>query len=277
MELKVNEYQLPQPITFNFEELKAELIAKTQHYETVIYTDDQIKSAKADRANLNRLKKALNDERISREKEYLQPFNEFKAQVTEIIGIIDKSVKNIDDQVKASEEKAKEKKAKEIHDYFITREFPDDFKIPFEKIFNDKWLNASVKMPAVKAEIDAKLEQIAKDLVTLADLPDFSFEATEEYKRSLDVNKAISEGIRLSEMQRRKAERQAALEAAAKNLSNSALKAAKSVAEYVNTYEATSKKQWVGFTALLSPDDAKALKAFFESRNIEFKPIKSED
>lgn len=33
------------------------------------------------------------------------------------------------------------------------------------------------------------------------------------------------------------------------------------------------KKQWVAFQALLSTDDAIALKTFFDSRNIEFKPI----
>ena len=64
MELKVNEYQLPEQILFNYEELKAELTEKVQHYETLVYTDDQIKEAKADRATLNKLKKALSDERI---------------------------------------------------------------------------------------------------------------------------------------------------------------------------------------------------------------------
>lgn len=73
MELRVEAYQLPEKISFNFEELKTELQAKTQHYETLVYTDDQIKEAKADRANLNRLKKALNDERIRRRKSILHP------------------------------------------------------------------------------------------------------------------------------------------------------------------------------------------------------------
>ena len=68
MELKMNEYQLPEQILFNYEELKAELTEKVQHYETLVYTDDQIKEAKADRAALNKLKKALSDERIRREK-----------------------------------------------------------------------------------------------------------------------------------------------------------------------------------------------------------------
>ncbi len=112
MEFKVNEYQLPDKLTFNYEELKCELQEKVSHYETLVYTDDQIKEAKADRASLNKLKTALNDERIRREKEYMQPFNDFKAKVNEIIGIIDKPVAVIDRQVKEYEEK--QKKDKEI-------------------------------------------------------------------------------------------------------------------------------------------------------------------
>lgn len=53
MELKMNEYQLPQNISFNFEELKAELTEKARLYETIVYTDDQIQEAKKDKANLN--------------------------------------------------------------------------------------------------------------------------------------------------------------------------------------------------------------------------------
>lgn len=67
MELKVNEVSIPEKIEFNYEQLKAELTEKVSLYETMVYTDDQIKQAKADKANLNKLKKALNDERIRRE------------------------------------------------------------------------------------------------------------------------------------------------------------------------------------------------------------------
>lgn len=110
MELKVNEVEIPKVIEFNYKELKSELEEKVSHYETLVYTDEQIKEAKSDRANLNKLKKALNDERIRREKEYLQPFNVFKAQINEIIGIIDRPITVIDSQVKAYEEKQKQEK-----------------------------------------------------------------------------------------------------------------------------------------------------------------------
>ena len=68
MELKINEIAIPDQIVWNFDELKTELAEKVREYEITIYSEDQIKEAKADRAALNKLKKALNDERIRREK-----------------------------------------------------------------------------------------------------------------------------------------------------------------------------------------------------------------
>ena len=67
MELRINEVSVPEQLTFNYEELKQELMEKVSMYETLVYTDEQIKQAKVDKANLNKLKKALNDERIKRE------------------------------------------------------------------------------------------------------------------------------------------------------------------------------------------------------------------
>ena len=90
MQLKMSDYQLPEKILFNYDELKQELLEKVSMYETLVYTDEQIKDAKADKAALNKLKKALNDERIRLEKEYMRPFNEFKGKINEIIAIIDK-------------------------------------------------------------------------------------------------------------------------------------------------------------------------------------------
>lgn len=141
MELKVNEYQLPEQILFNYEELKAELTEKVQHYETLVYTDDQIKEAKADRATLNKLKKALSDERIRREREYMQPFNEFKSRINEIISIIDKPVAVIDKQIKEYEDTKKQEKLEEIKKLWSEMEAPDGMTL--DKVFNDRMLNSS--------------------------------------------------------------------------------------------------------------------------------------
>ena len=151
MELKIKDYQLPSAILFNFEELKAEIAERARVYETLVYTDDKIKEAKADKANLNKLKKALNDERIRREKEYMAPFKEFKTKVDEIIEIIDRPIGIIDKQVKEYEEAKKAAKKKEILAYMATFDMPHG--IDLFKIFDPKWLNATVSMASVKAAI----------------------------------------------------------------------------------------------------------------------------
>lgn len=288
MELRVNEVQLPEQIAFNYEELKAELTEKVSHYETLVYTDEQIKSAKEDRANLNKLKKALNDERIRREKEYMQPFNDFKAKINEIIGIIDKPVAVIDKQVKEFEEKQKQEKAEKVDELLkeAEKELPDDMHIPFDS----KWLNASASMKSIQDTINARVEQIKNDLDTLSNLPEFGFEATEVYKSTLDINKALNEGRRLSEIAKKKAEYEAEAKARAEELAKlEAYAEAKMQAAPVMTninypsdienvapikpVEEAPAKQWISFSALLSTEDALALRDFFNSRKIEFKAI----
>lgn len=278
MELRVNEVVIPEKITFNYEELRQELTAKVSMYETLVYTDDQIKQAKADKANLNKLKKALNDERIRREKEYMKPFDKFKAQINEIIGIIDKPVAVIDSQVKAYEKQQKADKLAKIQEYYKNIEQPEMEWLGLPAIYDEKWLNASVSMKSIQDEINTKLEQIKTDLATLTNLPEFSFEATEVYKSTLDINKAISEGARLSEMAKAKAAHEAELaKRRIEEEQNAKEKAV--VAERAMTAEETAvsksipPKTWVKFQAFMTTEDAYALKEFFNSRNIEYKAV----
>ena len=292
MELRINEMQLPAPITFNYEELKQEIEAKVSMYANLVYTDEQIQEAKKDKANLNKLKRALNDERIRMEKEYLAPFNAFKAQVNEIISIIDKPVAVIDKQVKEYEEKQKREKNEKIQEYWINHEDDNVTWVPFNIIFNEKWLNASVSMKSIQGEIDARLEQIANDLATLQNLPEFGFEAMEVYKSTLDLNKALNEGRRLSEIAKRKAEHEAEMKARAEEQARLAAEAkahpTSAIGQAISSIEQQTFEgcmnpsevpvvpelpMWVAFQALLTTEQAKELKQFFDERNIEFRPI----
>lgn len=284
MELKVEEVKLPEVIAFNYDELKAELTEKVKTYETMIYTDEQIKEAKSDRANLNKLKKALNDERIRREKEYMQPFNEFKTKINEIIGIIDKPISVIDKQIKEADNKRKEAKQMEIGSLFVCQEFPSWVRLPM--IFDETWLNAGTSMKQIEDNLIGWKNRIEAELATLASLPDFSFEATEVYKQTLDLNKAIAEGQRLADIQRRKQE----AEARAKEEAEARAKeefSAKVQAEAVEEAEAEERhldasqymtppqefEMWIKFEACLTVAQAQKLKAFFEENGIQFKAI----
>lgn len=286
MELRIKDIALPESIEFNYQELKNELTAKVEMYETLVYTDEQIQDAKKDKANLNKLKKALNDERIRLEKEYMQPFNQFKSQINEIIGIIDKPVAVIDKQVKEYEEKQKQDKKEQIEFYFAEYiELPENEKLTWLKLpmfFNEKWLNASIRIKAIQDEIKARVEQIHKDIASLSNLPEFSFEATEVYKSTLDLGKALNEAHRLAEIAKKKAEYEAQQKAREEEQARKAAEVeAKKQEEpqpveqgFMNPpVEEAPAKQWIAFSALLSTEDALALKAFFDDRKIEFKKI----
>lgn len=280
MELRVNEVAIPEQITFNYTELKTELTDKVKMYETLVYDDAQIAEAKKDKANLNKLKKALNDERIRREREYMKPFDAFKAQVNEIIGIIDKPIAVIDAQVKEYEEKEKGEKRQKIEDFWQGELREDITTMPPEwlqlsQIWDDRWLNKTVSIATVKTDIKDAISRISDDLTTLSALPEFGFEATEVYKTTLDMNKALNEGRRLAEIQKRKQEQEAQAKAQAEA---EAAKAAEPKPElpkpdFMNPPVEEAPAKWVNFSALLTVQQALALKDFFEVNNIQFKSI----
>ena len=277
MELKINEVALPAPITFNYEELKSELLHKVSVYETMVYTVDQVKEAKADRAALNRLKKALNDERIRQEKEYMQPFNAFKAQIAELVKIIDNSVSVVDKQVKEFDEKKKAEKLDAILEYFgiaLAAKLPS-VPLNHRLVVDDKWLNASVSMKSIQESIDAKLDQVVKDLAVIDSLPSYAFEARECYVDTLDLAKAVSEAHRLQEQ----AEKKAAWEAEQQKRKEEAAAAQIKPTQVMtnindpNDIENLPSRQWIGFQAFLSADEAKALGAWLRSNGIRYKAI----
>lgn len=275
MELKITELQLPGKISFNYEDLKRELSEKVKVYESLVYGDDQIQAAKADRAALNRLRKALNDERIRQEKEFLQPFNEFKAQIKELCGIIDTATASVDKQVKEFEDQKKAEKLNAIEEYWYSVLAAD--KIPaemsFRMIFESRWLNASVSMKSIQDAIDGKVEQIRKDLDVVDSLPSYIFEARECYLDTLDLARAVSEAHRLQEQ----ADKKAAWEAEQQKRKAEA-SAVKPVQVMTNIndpddIENITSRQWVSFQALLSVDEAKALGAWLRANGIKYKAI----
>lgn len=268
MELKVKTPTFPEVIEFNFAELKQEITERASAYVNLVYTEEQIQDAKKDRATLNKFVKALSDERIKIKKECLKPYEDFEAKIKELDGIVSNAIKNIDEQVKGYEEKQKQDKLAKIQEYYNSIEKAELHWLGLPAIYNEKWLNASVSMKSIQEEINARLEQIANDLATLSNLPEFGFEATEVYKSTLDINRALNEGRRLSEIQKRKAEHEA--EQARLAAEAEAKKQAEAV-EPVTTE--APQKQWLSFSALLSVADAQALANLFAARKIEYKQI----
>lgn len=279
MELKMTDVQFPEVIEFNFTELKQEITEKAALYKNMVYTDETIKEAKADKATLNKFITALEDKRKEVKKQCLQPYEKFEKQIKELVAIVKEPTQLIDEQVRAYEDKKKADKLEKIKEFWETTGHPD--WLTCNMIFDQKWLNASVSMKKVQDAITDRLGQIGLELNTLESLPEFSFEAIEEYKHSLDVNKAIAEGQRLADIQKRKAEAEAAKAAAAEKEVEThqevepepVVMEEKTPAQPAGNQQPEDAASWIRFEACMTVEQAMKLKKFFETEGISFRAV----
>lgn len=284
MELNVQPYSMPEPIVFNYEELKNWLTEKTASYKTLVYTDEQIKEAKADRASLNKLKDALNDERIRREREYMIPFTSFKDRVNELITIIKDATGNIDTQIKAYEAEQKNKKREAIAKAFEEIALPE--YVTLDRIFNEKWLNASVPMAQVKADLEAFRDKHTADVEAIRALSDYSEEAFECYKLTLDLGKALTKANELVQIAKRAEEARIERERRAEIARIEAEKAKaveittaeEKAEETANTDVETVKEEkplarWISFEVYVTGEQAAELKSWLDNHGIAIRKI----
>lgn len=207
MELRITNPQenwLTEQILWNNEELKAAIAEKVKDYKTIAYTEDSLKDMKADRADLNKLKKAFEDERKRVKKICMEPYTKFEQQVKEITALIDEPIGLIDSQIREIDERRKAAKREEIEELFASIGFQSFVKL--DMIWDEKWLNATVTLPKIEEQMKSRMYQIGTDVVTISKLPEFKFEAMEVYRKTLDMNQAIQEGQRLADIQKRKLE-----------------------------------------------------------------------
>lgn len=193
---------------------------KLSEYNSIEYTDDNIKVAKADRATLNKAKKGLNDSRIELEKAWMKPFNELKDVVNETCKLIGEASSRIDSKIKETEEKEKQKKLDQIREYF---EEHNENLILFDFAFRPEWLNKTKALSVVKMEIDELFKTVDDDLNRLKE--HFAGEAfyipvIDKYTSTLDYNKSFDYGNHLKEAAIQAANRQFEQKATDTRLSN---------------------------------------------------------
>ena len=151
--IKTDLQTFPAMIEYNHEDLKTELSEQLKKYQNIVVTEDCVKEFKADKANLNRLKTALEDKRKEIKKAILQPYKNFEKSIKELVALIDEPIQAIDSQLKEIDNKKKGEKLKEIQKLY--QDSIGIFKdlIPFEKIYNCKWLNSTYKLNEIALEM----------------------------------------------------------------------------------------------------------------------------
>lgn len=258
---------VPAMLAWNNTELLEAVEQALRQYEDVVYTDEQVVIAKADRATLNAFVKSLNDERIRIGKIYIAPYDRFRSEVDEVIARVKTVVGHIDMQVKEYELADKKKKQDSIISYFdsVIAEYAE--LIPYEKVHQSRWLNASTSMKSIKADIDKIVADARQAMIAIEALNSQDEGVVKAYYfRTLNLSDALMENGRLQQERARIAELDVQKKAEAKaNAEVQAQAATAPVAE--------PQLIPMDFHVEATLEQLKALKAFLIDNNIKYSKI----
>lgn len=273
---------LPKTIDFNFEELKTQLASSLELYTGLVVTEDGIKSAKEDRAKLNKLREALETKRKEVKKECMAPYTDFEGKVKELVALIDQPISAIDGQLKAYEEQRRAAKRADI--LAIYEETVGELRalLPFEKLWQDGWYNTGVSMKKIREAIVAAEAKAASDLEVLATVESEFAEAVKiKYLEHLDLNEALLEQARLQERAKRLREYEEQRAKAASNLpeeqrmeaASRGAEQAANIPEPAAGAEQAETVYRLCFECMVTAAQAKELSDWLKARNISFRRV----
>lgn len=282
--LKTAEVNLPQSIE-NLAALKAELTPKLDYYNKLVVTADSIKAAKADKAALNKLKTAIEDQRKAIKKQYLEPYTILETQCKEVVALIDAPISAIDKQIKVFEEKDDNEKYSQLTAAFNDLEPPEWIKI--EDVLNPKWKNKTLKTDALITELTAAVKELVDGIAKISEMykdEPYLLSITEFFKQHKDFSKTAVYAAQMNTAYKKEQAAKAAAEAAAQNTLQNAPQGATAVSNdsilpQQQTQQETQSEQpqkiFKGkFEVEATKKQLEALGNFMKANGIKFKTIK---
>ena len=191
-ELKFEVVQTAGVINANFEEYEQQIKAEVSEYEGALFTEDSKAFGKKVIAEMRKKRASVVEATRQVKTEWLKPYDEFKVQVDGLLQYVDKHINDIDSQLKEMEAVRVAKRKADIQALYdsVIGEMLE--YLPLEKIYDSKWENASVKLPAVKK---AMIEVIGKSYEEVTTIKNMDSEAVpkalEMYKRDLSLANAV--------------------------------------------------------------------------------------
>ena len=200
LELKIispSEEGFVKQIVWNADEIAEYVAGRVGYYKNLVYTDDQIVEAKKDRAELNKFISALKAKDREIKKLCLQPYEEFHQKMQMIIAQVEEPVNLIDKQVKDYEEQQKAAKTEEIKKLFEEKGFQP--WVTLDRIWNPSWLNKSYSLKKIEADLSTIQHSIGEDILLINQMGEGQPAALREYQRTMDKTKAVEAGKRYIE------------------------------------------------------------------------------
>ena len=151
---------------WDLDELKTELKRGLDAYAGLVYTDENIKDAKSDRATLNKVKKVIDDARKAYKSKCLEPYEALEPRIKELVEMVEKQRLLIDDTVKEYETRQKDAKEVEVKKYYDRKAITlgEYAEALYPKLFNKSWVAASTARNKYESEIIEAINNAWNDL-----------------------------------------------------------------------------------------------------------------
>jgi len=180
-------------IRANFEEIKAQLEVKMNELAMATFTEESKTAAKAEVAELRKLKTAIDARRKEVKNIHMTPYLEFETQVKELISLVDAPITAINAQITVFEQKRIEEKKETIEKIYNENIGDMEGYLPLNKVYNPKWENASFKEKAIIEEIAQLVESTTVSVTTIKNMQSGAVEtALAKFKNNLSLADAIT-------------------------------------------------------------------------------------
>ena len=194
----------------NFEETKTALEEIMQPYTVVVVSEDDISSAKTDRAKINKVKTNIDSYRKMVKAAYNEPYKRIEEKFKELTAICDKGIANIDGQLNAFEERRKQEKLTTMQEYFVAscKTMSDPEYVTFETALHPKWENKGTSLEECQKYMTEVLQKNDAEVKTIRNLKsEWETSLLNEYQWSHNLLSVLSLNEQLTEKAQQEAER----------------------------------------------------------------------
>ena len=189
----------------NASELLPEIKEGLKHYNYVV-DEDNYKKAKTDRAALNNLVKVVSDKRKQVENDVFAQWLQDKKDIMQVEKTIKAASDKLGEGINDIDNAEKELKRNQIKELWANM---TNNKYPFELVFEERYLNKSVKPKEIEESLNNKFLKAEEQLSFIeASLPDDELQAEQVIQlfcKTLDLSKATE---RINEIKEAKAKLQ---------------------------------------------------------------------
>lgn len=178
----------------NLDIVEASIREKVEEYKKTVVTEDTIKDNKQFLAYIRKEKQSLDNERKSIKKAWMVPYEDFEKRVKNIISLYDEPVDAINMQLEEYDRKRREEKRVEIENIYNAVKGDMEEWLPFDRIYNPKWENATYSNKKIRSDMEALFGSIKVSVSTIKSASsEFEEEGLAVLKKTGDLQAAFEE------------------------------------------------------------------------------------